>query len=399
MSKRWIMVAVLILLFMAAISSAANAEIAQNIASQCEIKVNVYGKDKGNMLDDRNRTMWESVHQGGFVEVKTPKGKECHGVYIQWGRDPLDIVIQVPGEGKNEWVNVQECTEKIFNQYIPFEKPLTHFRIRTVRKDVQMAIIKLHVFTDGELPEWVERWQPFEGKADLMVLTAHPDDELLFMGGVIPYYNTVKEKKVIDVHVVHMAGYRKTELLQGLWHCGVRYYPEMPSKKFPDKYTMSRSKCLEYWGSEKLLAYVTEMIRKYQPDVIVTHDVNGEYGHGAHRACSWAVQKCIEYAANPKKYPDSVSKYGAWQVKKAYIHLYQGELGQIDFDWRQPMDAFAGKTIHQVVSEAFELHQSQYQSGTYAVEDYGKTDNSLFGLYYSTVGPDTGKNDMFENID
>lgn len=396
--KRFITWGLLLLLMMGTVVFA-KAEEARDMAAECKIKVSIYGDDKKKMLDDINRTMWETVFKGGFVEVTTKDDSPCQGVYIQWGQEPVDVVIQVPGEGEKEWVDVKTCTEKYFNQYIPFDEPLTHFRVQSVRKDVQMGIIKLHVFSEGEVPSWVQRWQPFEGKADLMVLTAHPDDELLFMGGVIPYYNTVEEKNVIDVHVVRMAGYRKTELLNGLWHCGVRTYPELPGGKFPDKYTMGKKECLNIWGEEKLLEYVTEMIRKYQPDVIVTHDVDGEYGHGAHKACCYAVQKCIEFAADPRKYPASADTYGAWQVKKAYIHLYEGELGQIDFDWRIPMEAFDGKTIHEITSEAFELHQSQYVTGTYAVEDFGAYDNSLFGLYYSTVGPDTGMNDLFENID
>lgn len=62
------------------------------------------------------------------------------------------------------------------------------------------------------------------------------------------------------------------------------------------------------------------------------------------------------------------------------------------------MEAFGGKTIHQVTDEAFQLHRSQAASGKYVVEDFGRYDNSLFGLYFTMVGPDTGRNDLFENL-
>ena len=66
---------------------------------------------------------------------------------------------------------------------------------------------------------------------------------------------------------------------------------------------------------------VTEWIRRFQPDVLLTHDLQGEYGHGAHRACADAVMHCVEYAADAKKYPRSVQRYGTWDTPKCYIHL------------------------------------------------------------------------------
>ena len=50
-----------------------------------------------------------------------------------------------------------------------------------------------------------------------------------------------------------------------------------------------------------------------------------------------------------------------------------------------------------MAEEGFRCHISQ-QSTDYHVEDWGPWDNSLFGLYRTTVGPDTEKNDFFENL-
>ena len=373
--------------------------LGEEITAKCTVRVSRYPKDKEKMLDNGTMSMWYSPEENAWVEVTCPGDQLAQGFFIRWGKKPVDVVIQVPGEGKNEWVTVQEHPAEYFNEYIAFEQPLAKFRIRPLAKKDQFAIIKLQVLGEGTLPDWVERWQPFEGKADMMVLVAHADDELLYMGGVIPYYSGQMGKKVIVVYIAQMNGFRNVELLNGLWHCGVRNYPVMPTSQFKDQWTTGLKKCLSIWGEKKLLTYVTEMIRKYQPDVIVTHDVNGEYGHGAHKACCYAVQNCIEKAADPKQDPDSAALYGSWQVKKAYIHLYRGDLGQIDFDWRQPLEAFGGKNAFEIATEAFNMHRSQAASGKFVVQDFGKYDNSLFGLYYSSVGPDTGLNDMFENIE
>ncbi len=375
------------------------AERGWDITEYCIVRVSGYHDHKKNMLDDRNMTMWCQPERNAWIEVKAPDGIKVGGIYLRWGVPPIDLQIDVLDEASGEWQAVQKVSAGYYNQYIAFETPLNRFRIRPQAEQAEFGLIKLQVLSPGDLPEDIQTWQPFEGKADLMVLAAHPDDELLFMGGVIPYYHTQMGKRVIVVYVARMNGFRLVEALDGLWHCGVRHCPETPNQVFTDKAVSTLRECLDLWQEDRLLSYVTEMIRKYRPDVIVTHDVNGEYGHGAHRACCWAVQQCVESAADPESYPEFAAQYGSWQVKKAYIHLYQGDLGQIDFDWRQPLSAFNGKTAFEITDEAFRLHRSQASSGRYKVEDFGRYDNSLFGLYYSTMGPDTGANDLFEHLE
>lgn len=399
MKKIGWMMALAALLTLLCMAAPALAEEAKDITSRCSVRVSAYGKDKEKMLDNGTMSMWYQPQPNAWVEITCPEGQEAQGVFIRWGKKPVSVKILLPGEGKNEWVDAQEHEGVYYNEYIAFDTPLKRFRIRPKEKQDEFGIIKLQVLGQGELPDWVEQWQPFEGKADLMVLVAHPDDELLFMGGVIPYYNTQMGKKVIVVYIAQMNGFRKVELLNGLWHCGVRMYPELPGNKFRNEACTGLKKCLRIWNEKKLLEHVTALIRKYQPDVIVTHDEKGEYGHGAHKACCYAVQRCVERAAKADSYPDSAKEYGVWQVKKAYIHLYKGELGQIDFDWRQPLSAFDGKNAFEIATEAFNLHRSQAASGKYVVKDYGRYDNSLFGLFYSTVGPDTGANDLFEHLE
>ena len=373
--------ALFIVLALMLLCGAAQAEEARDITGQCKIRVSVFKQDKDNMLDNANMTMWYQPDKNAWVEIAAPAGEKIHALYIRWGLEPVDIVIEAPGEKDGEWIERQRHPGQYFNEYIELEQGLERLRISPAEKPAPFGIIKLQALTAGDVPDWAQQWTPFEGKADLMVLVAHADDELLYMGGVIPYYNTQMGKKVIVVYMARMGGFRQVELLDGLWRCGVRAYPEMPSQKFRDQWCSSLSKCLDIWKEEKVLAHVTEMIRKYQPDVIVTHDEKGEYGHGAHRACAWAVKRCLDMAADETMYPASAAEYGVWQVKKAYLHLYQGDLGQIDFDWRQPLSAFNGKTAYEITSEAFNLHRSQAASGKYVVEDYGKYDNSLFGLY------------------
>ena len=44
------------------------------------------------------------------------------------------------------------------------------------------------IFDDEELPEWVQIWQPSCEKADILIISSHADDEILFFGGIMPTY-------------------------------------------------------------------------------------------------------------------------------------------------------------------------------------------------------------------
>ena len=144
-----------------------------------------------------------------------------------------------------------------------------------------------------------------------------------------------------------------------------------------------------------MVRVLTERIRRYKPEVIVTHDLNGEYGHNQHKITAAAMQYAIDCAADATQFPESAALYGAWQVKKLYIHLY--DQNPIQMDWDTPIDAFDGKTALEMAKIGYDQHVSQQQF--YQMSQHGKYDNSKFGLYSTTVGYDTGKNDMFENID
>ena len=136
------------------------------------------------------------------------------------------------------------------------------------------------------------------------------------------------------------------------------------------------------------------LIRQYKPDVVMLHDVDGEYGHTAHMAFSWLGQQGVERAADAAEHPESAENWGVWDVPKTYIHLWPEN--QLRMDWHQPLSAFGGKTGLEMAAEGFACHASQQER--WRVQDGGEWDNALFGLWRTTVGPDVEKNDLFENI-
>ena len=144
-------------------------------------------------------------------------------------------------------------------------------------------------------------------------------------------------------------------------------------------------------------SFVTGLIRRYKPEVIVTHDVRGEYGHGVHMLCAERAINGVANATRPDIAPQSFEEYGGFQVQKLYLHLYKE--GRIDMDWDRPLDAFQGRTGYEMAAEAYAQHLSQHRYEQFKVEPRDSRYSSYrFGLAFSAVGDDVQKDDFFENI-
>ena len=371
------------------------AEPAEDITSACKFNAGSGRKTFHRCRDRDYETYWRASNGDKcYVEVTVPAGKTASGVMMQWYEHPHGWGVQLQDEQGN-WQDAGHTDGSFLTEYLPLPEGTSRFRIANAPGvKTHFNLIELRIFGPGELPSQVQLWEPPAEKADLMLLVAHPDDEVLWFGGALPTYAGEKGKACQVCMLVPSMPYRRLELLDCLWTCGVRNYPVWGN--FRDAFSGTLARQYRLWSKNRVYETVTGWIRRFRPEVLLTQDLKGEYGHGAHRVCGDAATHCIEYAADEKKYPASIKESGIWDVPKCYIHLY-GE-NKIVMDWRQPLDAFGGKTSFEIAEEAFLCHVSQRKTD-YHVEDWGDCDNRLFGLYRSLVGPDEQKNDFFENLD
>lgn len=371
---------------------AALAQTAQEITDTCTLSA-VGKKTLGRMTDGQYQTYWASS-SGSYAYVEIEAEESVGGLYVQFYEDIAALEVQTTDDA-GAWRTVAVSGGSFLNEYMALDAGTETVRIRPKDGKGRLFIAELHVFGEGDAPDWVQQWEAPLDKADLLALAAHPDDELLFLGGTIPYYAGEMGRKVQVAYLVPTMPYRRLELLDGLWLCGVKNYPMIGH--FPDKYqlTLKGMYAQKGWSRESVYRFVAETYRACRPDVVVTQDVNGEYGHGAHRAAADAAQAAIALAADEND-QEKMTHSEPWQVKKLYLHLY--EQNPVKMDWRKPLAAFGGQTAFDLASRAFECHISQ-QRTDYHVEDFGPYDNSKFGLAYSAVGEDVQKDDFFENLE
>lgn len=391
--KKWL---IALLTLLALSLSVAFAAEANDITEDCKFKVCSSGRKYTLMTDKKYTSYWESNKiKTPWIAITAPEGKPIAGLYVCFGNMPESWEIQTSDDGK-DWFTAVPGDTRFLHAYVALPQPAQHVRLAvTSEKKTALRINDLFVLSEGDLPDWVQVWQPTEEKADILFLSTHPDDELIFFGGAIPTYAVEQQRKVVVAYFTRSNTTRSSELLNGLWHMGVRTYPVIGN--FKDSYAKNLKAAYKSAGGKgKVNEWIVGLYRQYKPEVVVTQDTNGEYGHKQHMMIADAVQNCIALAANEDEFTASTIAYGTWQVKKLYLHLYPEN--QITFDWTVPLKSMNGATGIELAEEAYTLHKTQASSGMSVTETGTKYDNRVFGLAFTTVGEDVRKDDFLENI-
>ena len=315
------------------------------------------------------------------------------GIYIQWITIPSSWHFFAM-DSKGIWSELPvDSYSDMLNAYIQLPMNCLAVELTADNDNDQFAVGEINIYTVGKLPDQVQIWHQPESKIDLMVVSCHPDDEFLYLGGTLPYYAGQLNKKTVVIYMTFGKEERKREALNGLWAVGVTSYPVFGD--FIDKKTLSLEAAKEIWDEDEVINYLVIQIRRFNPAVIVSQDLNGEYGHGAHSLTAEALLKAINASEDAYAYPESAKTYGTWMVGKCYLHLYNKNM--IDMNWQQPLDKFDGKTALDMAKLGYSFDLSQLQYGR-EVSDRGIYDCSKFGLAYTSVGYDVKKDDFFENI-
>ena len=340
----------------------------------------------GDMSKLKDASTDSTVAFSAGSELTVTASQPMQGLYIKWKN---------PSKGWTLVVNGAEtkCGENGFlHEYVELPAGTTSC---VLRMDNDISMCDIFAYGDGDLPRDVQVWEPALEKADFLVFSTHADDEILFLGGVLVEYAGVQK---LGVQLVYMTNYwdaqivREHEKLDGIWECGVKNYPVIGP--FPDTYAKDYEAGKQVYNEDEVTAYMTEMVRRFKPLVVVTQDVNGEYGHGGHQVLAHAIMNAVDHSMEDSFYPESVATYGTYDVPKTYLHLY--EEGKIRMDLRQPLDDFGGRTALEVAADAYKKHVSQQWCWFYVSDDY-QYSCADFGMYRTTVGADTGI-DMMENL-
>lgn len=389
MKKFFLLLALMLLVCMPAL-----ADDAADITAQCEITASNNRNSLKNISDGDYDTYWSSNHRG-YIEIAAPEGEKLHGLYVSWAQFITNWCIQAPA-ANGKWETIYTTEDQFYNQYIPLTEGYERIRLTCQSPDYNhvVHVSELRVLSAGDVPSWVQTWENFTGKADLVLMVTDPGDEYLFFGGLLPHY-VAQEKEVMLCVIVNTGSTYKSQLLDGLWHCGMTNYPYIAYFK-PRMQTNLRAQ-YDMWSEVQFVRHVSRIVRIYEPDVLVTHALDGEGIDGGHKACSDAAIRSVT-AAMDSNYDIGygVQIYGNWQLKKLYLH--QPGSGSTVLDYTQPLDFFGGKSAIEIAREAYAMQDYQKKLAE-TLPDEGIFNGAAFNLQFSDVGDDSSMHDLFENID
>lgn len=340
-------------------------------------------------ITDEDLTTHRIVKAGQWVSLSWDEDVPVQAVWLSFQDYPGAYRVQ---QFDADGTLLQEEPGPGFVNHAVFLDPRT--RKVTLQSEGQFSVAAMYAFGEGAVPNY-HPWEPTPEKLDYLIVAMHPDDDVLFMGAILPLYTVDQGREGSVFYTATLNRVRKDEAQNGAWIMGLRKAPILGT--FWDISPKNQERLQDSFTEDQVTLYLVRLFRQYRPEVVFSHDLHGEYGHWQHKLLAQAVRQAVRLAGKKSYDARSVKKYGTWQVKKLYLHLYTKNKISLPVD--KPIAAYGGLTPVEIATAAFQCHQSQLPS-RHAVRNEGVYSLSDFGLAYSAVGLDTpGVNDPFEHID
>lgn len=209
----------------------------------------------------------------------------------------------------------------------------------------------------------------------VLYIAAHPDDE---NNSFLPYLtkeryfrtaylsltrgdggqNLIGKEQGIELGLI-----RTQELLAARMQDGAEQYF---STAYEFGYSKSAKEALSIWDHQKVLSDVVWVIRKFQPDVIITRfPGDARAGHGHHAASAIIAQEAFLAAADPNQFKDQF-KYGVqpWKAKRLLWNTFNFGAVNTTNDSQLKLEvggynSIIGKSYGEIGAEARTMHKSQ----------------------------------------
>ena len=242
------------------------------------------------------------------------------------------------------------------------------------------SIIQLNV--SAQMPESFSSAEIFLRLKKLNVLgtvlyvAAHPDDEnsrliayltkdRLYRTGYLSLTRGDGGQNMIgDMQGVELGLIRTQEMLAARKIDGAEQFF---SRAFDFGYTKTAEEALNVWNKEKILSDVVWVIRKFQPDVLITRfgpKINQAF-HGQHAAATMLAIEAFTAAADPKRFPEQF-KYGVkpWQAKRILWNSFVfGSINTTSNDQMKldvgSFNPILGEGYGEIAAESRTLHKTQ----------------------------------------
>lgn len=210
----------------------------------------------------------------------------------------------------------------------------------------------------------------------VLYIAAHPDDEntqLLAWLAQQKHYRTAYlsltrgdggQNLLGEEQGIALGLIRTQELLAARREDGAEQYF---SRARDFGFSKRADETLDIWQQERILGDIVWLIRKLQPDVIITRfPEDARAGHGQHQASAILARLAFHAAADPKRFPEQLKQVAPWQAKRLVWNTWESFLGsgstrspeqlRIDVGGFNPR---LGKSYGEIAALSRNHHQSQ----------------------------------------
>jgi LmbE family N-acetylglucosaminyl deacetylase len=251
------------------------------------------------------------------------------------------------------------------------------------------------------------RMKKLQVLGSVLYVAAHPDDEntrllawlskeKLYRTGYLSLTRGDGGQNLIgDEQGVELGLIRTQELLSARHVDGAEQFF---SRAYDFGFTKTTAEALSIWNEQKILSDVVWIIRKFQPDIIITRfPEDKRAGHGQHSASSVLARMAFSAAADPTQFPEQFA-YGVrpWKATRLFLNTYRfGSVNttsedqmKIDVGGYNPLE---GKSYGEIAADSRSQHRSQ---GFGVPHSRG----SLLEYFVETAG-EKADSSLMENID
>jgi LmbE family N-acetylglucosaminyl deacetylase len=239
----------------------------------------------------------------------------------------------------------------------------------------------------------------------VLYVAAHPDDE---NNGFLPYLAKVKlyrtgylsltrgdggQNLIGSEQGIELGMIRSEELLAARHIDGAEQYF---SSAYEFGFSKNAAEALRIWDKEQVLSDMVWVIRKFQPDIIITRfPADARAGHGHHWASAILANEAFTAAADPGRFPEQLQRgVKVWQAKRILWNGFNfGGANNTSLPLKIDVGGFdplLGKSSGELGGEARSMHKSQ---GEGRPRRRGEIIEN-----FVTTGGDTAHNDLMEGI-
>lgn len=169
----------------------------------------------------------------------------------------------------------------------------------------------------------------------LMTVHAHPDDEAIYTGGILAHYGSLGVRTTLvtctrgeegqigqaDINTRENArqlgDLREAELRCSIRTLGISSYYQLGYRDSGVQGSQSNKHPASFYRADisEAIGKLVEIVRRERPDVLVSYDEKGDYGHPDHIKAHKITSAAFHYSGDDRAYPEIREP---WQPQKLY---------------------------------------------------------------------------------